>query len=137
MENNKEDLVMEEKENKNNKEVENLDENVKKNSNDGSKFSISFLYLYWKYLYYIVLIILSVILKHNMPTLTIKLGDVGTIIPVLLNVISMNGLKWIPIFSVIGILLLIFEKKFKEISKVYLISTCFITVVSILIQFII
>jgi hypothetical protein len=137
MENNKEDLVMEEKENKNNKEVENLDENVKKNSNDGSKFSISFLYLYWKYLYYIVLIILSVILKHNMPTLTITLGDVGTIIPVLLNVISMNGLKWIPIFSVIGILLLIFEKKFKEISKVYLISTCFITVVSILIQFII
>lgn len=137
MENNKEDLVMEEKENKNNKEVENLDENVKKNSNDGSKFSISFLYLYWKYLYYIVLIIFSVILKHNMPTLTITLGDVGTIIPVLLNVISMNGLKWIPIFSVIGILLLIFEKKFKEISKVYLISTCFITVVSILIQFII
>lgn len=137
MENNKEDLVMEEKENKNNKEVENLDENVKKNSNDGPKFSISFLYLYWKYLYYIVLIILSVILKHNMPTLTITLGDVGTIIPVLLNVISMNGLKWIPIFSVIGILLLIFEKKFKEISKVYLISTCFITVVSILIQFII
>ena len=137
MENNKEDLVMEEKENKNNKEVENLDENIKKNSNEGSKFSISFLYLYWKYLYYIVLIILSILLKHNLPTLTITLGDVGSIIPVLLNVISMNGLKWIPIFSVIGILLLVFEKKFKEISKVYLISTGFITVVSILIQFII
>ena len=115
MEKNKKDLVVEEKENNNKEEVENLDENIKKNSDDGSKFSISFLYFYWKYLYYIVLIILSVIL----------------------NVISMNGLKWIPVFSVIGIILLVFEKKFKEISKVYLISTCFITVVSILIQFII
>lgn len=137
MEKNKKDLVVEEKENNNKEEVENLDENIKKNSNDGSKFSISFLYFYWKYLYYIVLIILSVILKHNLPTLTITLGDTGSIIPILLNVISMNGLKWIPIFSVIGIILLVFEKKFKEISKVYLISTCFITVVSILIQFII
>ena len=48
MEKNKKDLVVEEKENNNKEEVENLDENIKKNSNDGSKFSISFLYFYWK-----------------------------------------------------------------------------------------
>ena len=64
------------------------------------------------------------------------LGDFGSIIPMLLNIVSYTGLKWVPIFCIVGLLLVVFEEKYKEFSKIYIIITGFITVVSILIQFI-
>lgn len=134
MEKNKDKIVVDEKENNNIKEVENLDSNEKE-SKKVSKFFISF--LNWKYIYYVSLIILSLIIEGNLPTLTVTLGDMGSIIPILLNIVSINGLRWIPLLSIIGIVLLIFEKRFKEISKVYIVATGFITVASVLIQFII
>ena len=131
---NKDNMVNEKQENNNIKEVENLDVNTNK-TKKSSKFFISF--FSWKYIYYIFLIAFSLIVRSNLEPISVTLGDIGSIIPVLLSVVSTNGLKWIPLFSIIGIILIVFEAKFKEISKVYLVVTGFVTVASILIQFII
>lgn len=120
----KEDIMDSEKEN----------EKVERKSKLSFKFSIR---LHWKYIYYIVIIILCVILRGMQSEISVTLGDFGTIIPVLLNVFALNGLKWCPILGIIGIVVTLFEKKYPEISRVYLVATGFITIVSILLQLIV
>ena len=125
-------VVNEDKEIKNT-EIENL-ENSEKKTDNKSKFSISF--FNWKYIYYIIVLFLSLALRYNLDKIEVVLGDFGSIIPMLLNIVSYTGLKWVPIFCIVGLLLVVFEEKYKEFSKIYIIITGFITVVSILIQFI-
>lgn len=127
------EIVNEEKEIANKSETENLD-NEGKNKSNKPKFSVSF---YWKYIYYVVIIIVCVIARILQPSLTVTLGDFGSLIPLLLNILALGGLKWCPIFAVIGIILVLFEKKFPDVSKIYLIVTGCITVASIILQLIV
>lgn len=136
--NNEKEKLVEEKENIKIKEINEVVNEDEKDIRKGNLF-ISFFKskLCLKLIYYIVIIVIALIFVNISNELEIELGDFGSIVPMLLHSLSFMGFKWLPILSVIGIVLIFFENKFKEISKVYLISTFIITVVSLLIQFII
>ena len=131
--NDNKDLVNDEKEIDNNIGTENLEKD-ENNKGKKSKFSV---YFYWKYIYYIIIIVVCIVARMLQPSLSVTLGDFGSLIPLLLNILALGGLRWCPIFAVVGIILLIFEKKFSDVSKIYLIITGIVTVVSILLQFIV
>lgn len=137
MKKDKEKLV-EEKENIKIEEIDKVVNEDEKDMKKGNLF-ISFFKskLCLKFIYYVVILVIALIFINISNSLEIELGDFGSIVPMLLHSLSFMGFKWLPILSVIGIVLIFFENKFKEISKVYLISTFIITVVSLLIQFII
>ena len=136
--NNEKEKLVEEKENIKIKEINEVVNEDDKDIRKGNLF-ISFFKskLCLKLIYYIVITVIALIFVNISNELEIELGDFGSIVPMLLHSLSFMGFKWLPILSVIGIVLIFFENKFKEISKVYLISTFIITVVSLLIQFII
>ena len=136
--NKEKEKLVEEKENIKIKEINEVVNEDEKDVRKGNLF-ISFFKskLCLKLIYYIVITIIALIFVNISNELEIELGDFGSIVPMLLHSLSFMGFKWLPILSVIGIVLIFFENKFKEISKVYLISTFIITVVSLLIQFII
>ena len=136
--NKEKEKLVEEKENIKIKEINEVVNEDEKEIKTGNLF-ISFFKskLCLKLIYYIVITIIALIFVNISNELEIELGDFGSIVPMLLHSLSFMGFKWLPILSVIGIVLIFFENKFKEISKVYLISTFIITVVSLLIQFII
>lgn len=135
---NKKEKLVEEKENIKIKEINEVVNEDEKDVRKGNLF-ISFFKskLCLKLIYYIIITVIALIFVNISNELEIELGDFGSIVPMLLHSLSFMGFKWLPILSVIGIVLIFFENKFKEISKVYLISTFIITVVSLLIQFII
>ena len=136
--NNEKEKLVEEKENIKIKEINKVvNENEKEIKTDNLFISFFKSKLCLKLIYYIVITIIALIFVNISNELEIELGDFGSIVPMLLHSLSFMGFKWLPILSVIGIVLIFFENKFKEISKVYLISTFIITVVSLLIQFII
>lgn len=108
----------------NNKVVENKESVVNKNR-------------VYKWLYYLLLFVLCISVRGFIPKIDIILGDFGSILPVLLRVLSVSGITWCPIFCVIGSILVFFDTKYKELNKIYLILTAFITVCSFLILFII
>lgn len=136
--NKEKEKLVEEKENIKIKEInEVVNENEKEIKTDNLFISFFKSKLCLKLIYYIVITIIALIFVNISNELEIELGDFGSIVPMLLHSLSFMGFKWLPILSVIGIVLIFFENKFKEISKVYLISTFIITVVSLLIQFII
>lgn len=136
--NNEKEKLVEEKENIKIKEINEVVNEDEKDVRKGNLF-ISFFKskLCLKLIYYIIITVIALIFVNISNELEIELGDFGSIVPMLLHSLSFMGFKWLPILSVIGIVLIFFENKFKEISKVYLISTFIITVVSLLIQFII
>lgn len=136
--NKEKEKLVEEKENIKIKEINKVvNENEKEIKTDNLFISFFKSKLCLKLIYYIVITIIALIFVNISNELEIELGDFGSIVPMLLHSLSFMGFKWLPILSVIGIVLIFFENKFKEISKVYLISTFIITVVSLLIQFII
>lgn len=71
--------------------------------------------------------------NYTMPKM--QLGDFGSIFLVLLLVISVQGLKWLPIFSIIGVILNIFSEKFKELQKVFNFINVFVYIISLLVLF--
>ena len=123
MKKDKEKLV-EEKENIKIEEIDKVVNEDEKDMKKGNLF-ISFFKskLCLKFIYYVVILVIALIFINISNSLEIELGDFGSIVPMLLHSLSFMGFKWLPILSVIGIVLIFFENKFKEISKVYLIST--------------
>lgn len=91
----------------------------------------------YKWVYYVLLFILCISFRGSVSDIEIILGDFGSILPVLLKVVSIAGITWCPIFCVIGSILVFFDMKYKELNKIYLILTAFITVCSFLLLFII
>ena len=74
-----------------------------------------------KYIVYGIILILA-LCGRNLPTVTeFDLGDFGSIVPMLLHSLSFMGFKWLPILSVIGIVL-IFQRGIAQISFY---ATCF------------
>ena len=61
-----------------------------------------------------------------------NLGDFGSLLPLLGSVILMMNLKWCPIFSVIGAILLYFDKKFQDFSTVFFVITSFVSIFNII-----
>ena len=88
-------------------------------------------------LIFIAIFIFSLIMLYYTPSLTVELGDFGSIVPLLLFLLSTMSFKWIPIFSIIGILLTIFKEKLGDMHKVFFIIVCLLTVVSVIILFVI
>lgn len=86
-----------------------------------------------KNLFFIGVGVYCLILKSFIPTLTINLGDFGTIIPVLFHLVCVMGLKWCPVFSVFGLISIIFEKYVGDIYKIFIYIIAIITVVSTII----
>lgn len=71
--------------------------------------------------------------NYTMPKM--QLGDFGSIFLVLLLVVSVQGLKWLPLFSIVGVILNIFSEKFKELQKVFNFINIFVYVISLLVLF--
>lgn len=91
----------------------------------------------YKWVYYLLLFVFCISVRGFIPEIDIVLGDFGSIMPVLLKVLSMEGITWCPIFCVVGFILVFFDMKYKELNKIYLILTAFITVCSFLLLFIV
>lgn len=105
---------------------------LKKQKEDKSKLNISKKGL--KIIYYIILGLFAFLIRYLDLDIQVKLGDFGSLVPALLSVFILVGLKWVPLLSIIGILITIFEESFKEISKVYLVTSGFIFVLTIIIM---
>ena len=105
---------------------------LKKQKEDKSKLNISKKGL--KIIYYIILGLFAFLIRYLDLDIQVKLGDFGSLVPALLSVFILVGLKWVPLLSIIGILITIFEEFFKEISKVYLVTSGFIFVLTIIIM---
>lgn len=105
---------------------------LKKEKEDKSKLNISKKSL--KIIYYIILGLFAFLIRYLDLDIQVKLGDFGSLVPALLSVFILVGLKWVPLLSIIGILITIFEESFKEISKVYLVTSGFIFVLTIIIM---
>lgn len=105
---------------------------LKKQTEDKSKLNISKKSV--KIIYYIILGLFAFLIRYLDLDIQVKLGDFGSLVPALLSVFILVGLKWVPLLSIIGILITIFEESFKEISKVYLVTSGFIFVLTIIIM---
>lgn len=83
-----------------------------------------------KYIVYGIILILA-LCGRNLPTITeFDLGDFGSIVPLLLQSVAFMGLKWLPIFSVVGLLVTTFEERLGDFPNGFLIIVIFVTVVS-------
>lgn len=83
-----------------------------------------------KYIVYGIILILA-LCGRNLPTVTeFDLGDFGSIVPLLLQSVAFMGLKWLPIFSVVGLLVTTFEERLGDFPNGFLIIVIFVTVVS-------
>lgn len=105
---------------------------LKEQNEDKRKLNISKKSL--KIIYYIILGLFAFLIRYLDFDIQVKLGDFGSLVPALLSVFILVGLKWVPLLSIIGILITIFEESFKEISKVYLVTSGFIFVLTIIIM---
>ena len=115
-----------------NNEIKDIDidtTDVKQNKNkDTKKIDKSSIL---KYITYIVLFILALILKNSTGASNFVLGDFGSIVPLLLQTVALMGLKWLPIFCVAGVVLTKFEKTFKDFSNSFLTVVIIVAVTSI------
>ena len=83
-----------------------------------------------KYIVYGIILILA-LCGRNLPTVTeFDLGEFGSIVPLLLQSVAFMGLKWLPIFSVVGLLVTTFEERLGDFPNGFLIIVIFVTVVS-------
>ena len=77
------------------------------------------------------IILILALCGRNLPTVTeFDLGDFGSIVPLLLQSVAFMGLKWLPIFSVVGLLVTTFEERLGDFPNGFLIIVIFVTVVS-------
>lgn len=114
------------------KEIEKIDVNKENTENKNEqdkkqKFKIL------KILFFIIIVAYCFILKAFIPNMVINLGDFGTIMPVLFHLVCVMGLKWCPLFSVFGLISVIFEKYVGDINKIFIYVVSIITVVSTII----
>lgn len=86
----------------------------------------------FKYIFYILIAIVSFIVFLNIESMEYTLGDFGTIFPILIRMVSLISLKWIPILSILGIILTKLEKRFglSSFSNSFFIVMIFVTVIA-------
>lgn len=85
------------------------------------------------YVYYLIILISSVLIIQGYSDVVINLGDFGSITGVVFYVLSITSLKWMPLLSICGILLYNKRNKVKDISSLYLFLVSLIYVVSLII----
>lgn len=86
-----------------------------------------------KILYYLIIGLIPIIIRFLDINVEVGLGDFGSLVPALLSIFILVGLKWLPLLSLFGIVITIFEEGFKEISKIYIVTLGFIFVFTLLI----
>lgn len=103
-----------------------------KDSNEEKGNSNIFVSRKVKILYYISIFIISLLLSKYFVDFqqSYTLGDFGTLIPLLFNLVIMQTLKWCPIFCIIGLILTFLDKQFKELNTVFFIIVGFLIVLS-------
>ena len=117
-------------ENKNVKNIENKDVELKQGDEKTALLSKKI-----KYILYACFFILAIVMGYFYSAnndIVFNLGDFGSLLPLLGSVVLMMNLKWCPIFSVIGAILLYFDKKFQDFSTVFFVITSFISILNII-----
>ena len=84
-----------------------------------------------KYIIYVFLFILCIILKNITGASNFILGDFGSIVPLLLQTVALMGLKWVPIFCIGGVILTVFEDRFKDFANNFLTVVIIVAITSI------
>ena len=118
------------------KEKIEIKEDKKDKENDKS---VSLLSKKYKFLYYIVIFIVVLILRYfylSGVEQEYSLGDFGRLLPLLLNMVLFTNLRWCPIFCVAGCILVFFEEKMKDLSSSFLTITGLIFVLTLVLFFI-
>lgn len=93
-----------------------------------------------KFILYGILFVYGVIISQFFITdvdMNIVLGDFGSILPILFKTISLMGFKWLPIFSICGVVTTVFEEKLGDFPNSFLVIVIFITFVSSVLFFVI
>ena len=72
----------------------------------------------------------TMVLQNIQMDVEVTLGDFGSFVPLLFKLISIMGFKWLPVFSFLGIILVIFKNKFLELSKAYFWIVVIVTICS-------
>ena len=91
-----------------------------------------------KFIYYGALFIYSFVITSffvNNTDVSAVLGDFGSIVSVLLKTIAIMGFKWLPIFSVCGVVATIFEEKLGDFPNSYLLVVTLVTIASSILFF--
>lgn len=88
-----------------------------------------------RFILFLILGIYSYVIQYFIPDMSIILGDFGSIVPLLLSIVSMAGFSWVPILCVLGLVMVVLDEKIGEFSKTFIIIVGVITVVSSLIFF--
>lgn len=105
--------------------------NVVEEKQQDDKVQVNRKVILFKYITYVVLFILCIVLKNTVGSSEFILGDFGSIVPLLLQVVSIMGLKWVPLFCIGGIIITRFENKFKDFSNNFLTVVIIVAVTSI------
>lgn len=83
-----------------------------------------------KFICYIIILVFS-LFGRNLSIITeFDLGDFGSIVPLLLQSVALMGFKWLPIFSVVGLLVTAFEEKLGDFPNAFLTIVIIVAVVS-------
>lgn len=83
-----------------------------------------------KYGVYILILMFSLVARNFSVLNNFNLGDFGSIIPLLLQSVALMGFKWLPIFSVAGLLITVFEEKLGDFANGFLTIVIIVAVVS-------
>ena len=90
-----------------------------------------------KYVYFIAILVYSIIINLTIKGINIDLGDFGSLIRVLLYSFVYMSFKWLPILCIVGLLFTIFENKFKDMCKSFICIVGIICGVSTLLNFLV
>lgn len=86
-----------------------------------------------KLIYLSIVLIYVIVVNIFMKGSDFVLGDFGSIIPLLLYFFTYMSFKWLPFLSIAGILFVLFEEKFQDMSKSFVwIITIVVVVATIL-----
>ena len=92
-----------------------------------------------KFVFYAALFVYSLIMTSffiNNSDISAVLGDFGSVVSVLLKTIGIMGFKWLPIFSICGVIATVFEEKLGDFPNSFLVVVILITVTSSILFFI-
>lgn len=118
---------------KNEKEIKiekekDIKEDIKENKKTDKKWDIFYFF------FFSIIAIYSIIVTQTLDSQIIDLGDFGSILPLIFNMVYVTGFSWLPIFSLAGIISVIFKKYFGDMSKVLMIIVGLVCVVSTIIM---
>lgn len=87
-------------------------------------------YRLFKILFFIISVVYSLIIQFSHASVSVELGDFGSILPLLFTVVADKGFFWTPIFAVVGFISLFLENKIGKFSNMMITIISVILIVS-------